>query len=285
MSLFSNQPRLTRRHSVRLAMGATTMGLFEWLGLGAAQANGASPRAPDMPPPDKVFEGPALDLLKAALAGNEAGMRQAIAQGASPNAQGPRSTSKATPQLTLLHYAVGARNAQALALLVAAGADPLLKPRPEDGPALSFPIVRGDAAMLDAFLRIWPLSKVPEDRQSLMASSTIPFKCRPCLEVMFKHGLPPGITDSVKYNLFMEALSFGDLDLAEWLLIEVGVPLTTQTVRGVTPANYVQAELARYKPGSPTHSRYLKFKAFMESKGQPFPVETAAEWRARTGVK
>ncbi len=262
------------------------MGLLEWLGLGAAQANGASSRAPDMPPPDKVFEGPALDLLKAALAGNEAGMRQAIAQGASPkNAQGPRSTSKATPQLTLLHYAVGVRNPQALALLVAAGADPLFKPRPEDGPALAFPIVRGDAAMLDAFLRIWPLSKVPEDRQSLMASSTIPFKCRPCLEVMFKHGLPLDITDSLKKNLFIEALSFGDLDLAEWLLIEVGVPLGTQSRSGLTPANYVQAELARYKPGSPTHSRYLKFKAFMESKGQTFPVETAAEWRARTGVK
>jgi uncharacterized protein len=261
------------------------MGLFESLGLGASWADGRPARAPDLPPPEKIFEGPALDLLKAALAGNEAGMRDAISQGASPNAQGPRSTSKATPQLTLLHYAVGVRNERALGLLVSLGADPLREPRPEDGSALSFPIVRGDAAMLDAFLRLWPLSKVPEKQQSEMASSTIPFKCRPCLEVMFKRGLPPGITDSVKYNLFMEALSFNDLDMAEWLLIEVGVPLSAQTVRGVNSANYVQAELARYKPGSAIHARYLKFKTFMEGKGVVFPVETAAEWRARNGVK
>ena len=262
------------------------MGLFEWLGMGAAQGGGPDARAPRLAPPDQFFDGPALALLKAALAGDEAGARQAVAQGANPNAQGPATTDKAIPQLTLLHYAVGVRNAKALALLIDVGASPLLQPRPDDGPALSFPIVRKDAPVLDALLTLWPLSKVPASEQSLLASSTIPFHCRPCLEVMFKHGLPVGIVDSRKYNLFMEALSYEDLDLAEWLLIEVGVPFNTITVRGVTPANMVQRGLdEKFRPGTPTHNRYLKFKAFMESKGVAFPVETSAEWLARKGIK
>lgn len=50
-------------------------------------------------------------------------------------------------------------------------------------------------------------------------------------------------------------------------------------------ANYVQEDLERFRPGIPIHERYLKFKAFMESKGVVFPVETSAAWRARMGVK
>ncbi len=263
------------------------MGLFEWLGAGAGAASAAegTARAPQLPPPEAFFNGPDLRFLRAALASDEAAMRQALAEGANPNAQGPPSNRKATPQLTLLHYAVGVRQVPAMRLLIEAGADPLHKPRPDDGPALSFPIVRGDPAMLDALLTLWPLSKVPLARQSLLASSTLPFHCQPCLAVMFRHGLSPGLLDSRKYNLFMEALSYEMLDIAEWLLVDIKVPLDTVTRRGVTPANYVQDELARYRTGSPTHQQYLKFQAFMASQGVQFPVESSAEWRARMGVK
>ena len=261
------------------------MGLFEWLGMGAAQADEADARAPKLAAPEKFFDGPPLALLQYALAGDEAAVRRAIAQGVNPNAQGPTTTDKNKPQLTLLHYAVGVRNVRAMTLLIAVGADPLFKPRPDDGPAMSFPILRGDAATLDALFRLWPISKVPERLQISMAKSTIPFHCRPCLEVMFKHGMSPGIVDVTKYNLFMVALSYEDLDLAEWLLTEIRVPLDTMTSYGLTPANYVQGDLARYRPGTPTHNRYLKFKAYMERQGIQFPVETSAEWRARMGVK
>lgn len=50
-------------------------------------------------------------------------------------------------------------------------------------------------------------------------------------------------------------------------------------------ANDVQEDLERFRPGTPIHDRYLKFKAFMESKGVVVPLETLAARRARMGVK
>ncbi len=264
------------------------MGLFEWFGPGAgcARAGDGQAVAPGLPPPAFFFSGPALRLLSAARASDEAAMRQALADGANPNAQGPPSNRKATPQLTLLHYAVGVRDARGAALLVRHGADPLFEPRADDGPALLFPIIRQDPAMLDALLAVWPMERIPVPVQSMLASSTLPFHCQPCLAVMFRHGLSPGLLDSRKYNLFMEALSYEMLDIAEWLLVDIKVPLDTMTSGGVTPANMVQRALTeRYRPGSPTHQQYLKFQAFMASQGVQFPVESSAEWRARMGVK
>ena len=261
------------------------MGLFEWLGMGAALGDEADARAPKLAAPEKFFDGLPLALLRSALAGDEPAVRRTIAQGANPNAQGPATTDKSKPQLTLLHYAAGVRNPGAMALLVAAGADPLFEPRKDDGPPMFFLIARGDAQMLDALFRLCPMSKVSQALQIEMAKSTIPFHCRPCLEVMFKHGMSPAISDVRNYNLFMVALSNEDLDLAEWLLTEIRVPLDTMTSYGLTPANYVQGDLARYRPGTPTHNRYLKFKAYMERQGIQFPVESSAEWRARMGVK
>lgn len=260
------------------------MGLFEWLGLGSAQAEVPDARAPRLAEPEKFFDGPSLALLRAALAGDEAGVGQAVAQGANPNAQGPKSTSKATPQLTLLHYAVGVGNERAMALLIRAGADALFKPRPEDGPALSFAILRKDPEALNSILRLWPVTRIPSDVQWRLADAALMFGTKPCLEVLFKHGMSPGVTDSLHKNLFMKALQAESLDVAEWLLMEIGTPLDTMDTGGSTPPNMVQRALnEKYRPGTPTHNRYLKFKAFMESKGVVFPVETSAEWRARQG--
>ncbi|EHR69152.1 ankyrin repeat protein [Burkholderiales bacterium JOSHI_001] len=261
------------------------MGLFEWLGLGSAQAEMPDARAPRLESPERFFEGPSLPLLRAALAGDEAGVRQALAQGANPNAQGPKSNSKATPQLTLLHYAVGMGNERAMALLIQAGADAMFQPRPDDGPALSFPILRKDPRALESLLRHWPLSRVPAQEQFNLADDALMFGTRTCMEVLFRNGLSPAVTDSLNRDLFIKALLAENLDVAEWLLMEVGTPLSTTTTNGLTPPNYVQEELTRYRPGTPTHTRYLKFKAFMESKGVKFPVETSAEWRARNGKK
>ena len=163
------------------------------------------------------------------------------------------------------------------------GADPLLKPREGDGDAFLFAIVRHDAKMLDVLYRLFPLSRVPAERQSDDAFAAMNFNANACLKVMFDHGLPPGVQNTVGDNLFMEALDREDFDTAEWLLVDIGVPVNiAPTKLGSTPANQVQSALDEvFRPGSPTYKRYQKFKRIMEQKGIVFPVETVLEYRAR----
>ncbi|MFG6462503.1 hypothetical protein ACG04Q_13070 [Roseateles sp. DXS20W] len=259
------------------------MGLFELFGMGAAGASLPDARAPQLAPPEAFFQGAALDLLRAALASNEASMKQAIAQGADPSAHGPAAKSRNVPQLTLLHYAIGVRNAKAAALLLACGADPLQEPRKEDGDAFLFAVIRRDAEMLTALLRHFPLDRMPAARKAALAFQSLDFKARECLQVLFDHGMPVGILDSAGHNLFMYALEGEDFDTAEWLLAEVKVPISgVMDNAGITPANMVQRALAEvFKPGSSTYRRYEKFKRIMEERGIVFPVESSAEWRAR----
>jgi|GEM_PF-6899545 len=260
------------------------MGLFEKLGMGAAAAGDA--RAPRLGPPESFFQGGALDLFQAASAGDEARVRDLVAQGVDPNSHGPASTSKATPQVSLLGYAAAVHDGRAAALLVAHGANPLAEARPEDGNDFVLPLVRHDAQALDLLYQLFPMSRIPAPVQAQNAFSALGFNCRPCLEVMLRRGLPPGVEDPAHYSLFMKALLAEDLDMAEWLLVDVQVPLTAQTVRGVNAPNMVQRALEQtYKPGTPTWTRYQKFRSVMEDRGVRFPVETAAQVRERLHLK
>jgi len=273
----------SRRRSLACITGVLIMGWFEWIGMGAARADTPDARAPQLASADSFFQGPPLALLRAALSGDEAEARRLVAEGVAPDSQGPASKSKATPQLTLLNYATGVRNERAMAILIAVGADPLFKPRPEDGNAFLFPIVRHDAKMLDALYRLYPLSRIPEERRSHDAFAALRFHANDCLKVMFDHGLPLGVTDPRGVTLLSDALDGEDLDTAEWLLTTVGVPVDVpRDRRGSTPAAEVQRRLAEdFRPGTPTYKRYEKFKRIMEQKGIVFPVESAADYRAR----
>jgi hypothetical protein len=260
------------------------MGLFEMFGMGAARAGDA--RAPKLAPPESFFQGDALALFQAARAGDDGRVRALVANGTDPDSHGPASASKATPQVSLLGYAIYLHDARAAALLIAHGANPLAEARPEDGNDFVLPLVRGDAQALDLLYQLFPMSKIPLEVQSENAFSALGFNCRPCLEVMLRRGLPPGVEDSTHYSLFMKALLGEDLDMAEWLLVDVKVPLTAQTVRGANAPNMVQRALDQtYKPGTPTWTRYQKFRSVMEERGVRFPVETAAQVRERLHLK
>jgi len=260
------------------------MGLFEMFGMGAARAGDA--RAPTLAPAESFFQGDALALLQAARAGDEPRVRELVARGTDPNSHGPASASKATPQVSLLGYAVSQHDGRAAALLIAYGANPLAEARPEDGNDFVLPLVRGDAQALDLLYQLFPMARIPPEVQSRNAFSALGFDCRPCLEVMLRRGLPPGVEDPAHYSLFMKALLGDNLDMAEWLLVDVKVPLTAQTVRGVNAPNMVQRALEQtYKPGTSTWARYQRFRAVMEDRGVRFPVETAAQVRERLHLK
>lgn len=260
------------------------MGLFESFGWGAAKVGDA--RAPKLAPPEAFFEGQALSLLQAARANDELRVRELVARGVDPNSHGPVTASKAVPQVSLLGYTVYLHDARAARLLIAAGANPLLETRPEDGNDFVLPLVRGDAVGLDLLYQLFPMSRIPAEVQSSDAFSALGFECRPCLEVMFRRGLPVGVEDTAHYTLFMTALLREDFDMAEWLLVDMKVPLTAQTVRGVTAPNMVQSALTEdFRPGSPTYLRYEKFRSVMEDRGVRFPVESSAAILSRLGRK
>ena len=264
---------------MRLRLAVLTMGLFELFGASAAKA------APALGPAEKYFDPQPAALVRAALAEDAARVRELVAAGVNPNSQGPRSNSKNTPQITLLGYAVSQSNEPAIRLLIQAGASPLFEPREEDGDAFLFAIGRKDSAMLDALYRAWPISKVPAKTQSETAFSALRFNCNDCLRVMFKHGLPVGVQDSRGYNLYMEAISREDLETAEWLLKDMGVPVEADPRRDVTPANQLQLHISRHRPGTPTYETLLRLQAIMQSRGIVFPVETVTQRRASLGLK
>lgn len=249
----------------------------------SAQASRRLP--PALGPAEKYFDPQPVSLVRAALANDATRVRELVAAGVNPNSQGPQSNSKNTPQITLLGYAVSQRSEAALRLLIQAGADPLFKPRDGDGNAFGFAIVRKDSEMLDALYEAWPIAKVPANVQSDNAFSALRFDCNDCLKVMFKHGLPVGVQDSRGYNLFMTAMSREDVETAEWLLKDVGVPVEADPRRDVTPANQLQLHISRYRPGTPTYETLLRLQAIMQSRGIVFPVETVTQRRASLGLK
>lgn len=83
----------------------------------------------------------------------------------------------------------------------------------------------------------------------------------------------------------MEAINREDLETAEWLLKDVGVPLDAMAGGGVTPPNILQDDISRYRPGTATYETLLRLQAVMQARGIVFPVETAAHWRASRGIK
>ena len=255
------------------------MGLFELFGASTSQAG------PSLGAAETYFDPQPAALVRAALAQDVARVRELVTSGVNPNSQGPRSVDKNTPQITLLFYAIGQRSNAALRLLIEAGSDPLFKPRVGDGNAFGFAIVRKDSAMLDALYRAWPMTKVPASVQARNAFEALEFHCNACLKVMFQHGLPVGIQDEAGYNLFISAMSRADFDTAEWLLKDMAIPLDAETKRGINSANYLQDDLVRYRPGTPTHDRLLRLQAVMQSRGVIFPVPTMEQRRQSLGAK
>ena len=255
------------------------MGLFELFGASASQVGSA------LGPAEQYFDPQPAALARAVLADDVNRTRELVMSGVNPNSQGPRSTDRNTPQITLLFYAIGQRSGSALRLLIQAGADPLFKPRVGDGNAFGFAIVRKDSEMLDALYRIWPMAKVPASTQVNNAIEALEFHCTACLQVMFQHGLPVGIQDERGYDLLMTALSREDFTTAEWLLKDVGVSLGACSSRGVTAANHLQRQIGQYLPGTPIPDVLLRLQALMQARGIVFPVETSAQWRAVRGIK
>lgn len=246
-------------------------------------ANAATPAAPSAPilfalkPADHYFaHAQALQLLRAALAGDVVAARAALAAGAAPDEEGP--LGNADNRLRLLHYAVAAQRPDAARLLVELGADPELNTL-GFGPALVFAITLDQPDPLGAMLEARPFSRLTPASQKTLLFAAVRAGRQRCLAVLLERGAPIDLRDEAGYTPLMRAINALDMPMAQALLAR-GASLQPEAVNGATAPNQVQALMLRAAAGSPMSAGLAQLKTAMQARGVTFPVPTAQEVRA-----
>ncbi len=243
--------------------------------------SGAAPPVFKLLEPSEYFGLKTLEMVQAALAGDEPRVRHLLSQGADPNEAGPKGKEN---QLRPLHYAVSANNTRAVQLLVGAGADPEADTSGPGSPLL-FSILLDSPAMLTLLLELKPVARLsPQTVQTLFfRTAQLP---RPrCLSVFLQRGVSIDLPDSIGATVFMEAMASQNYDLAEWIL-QQGAAVTRQPSKaGFTPANVLQFHLGRIRAGTPSHQRLTRIKELMQTRGAEFPAPTPQEVRALRVLK
>ncbi|UFS71707.1 ankyrin repeat domain-containing protein [Geomonas sp. RF6] len=229
------------------------------------------------PPTHYFADDKTLALLAAAMAGDLPKAKNLVAQGANPNDEGPRGNPY--NRLRLLHYAMAARNREAIRVLVAVGADPELSVQ-GFGRAFLFALTLKDVELLSLLLELKPAHTLSKDTIEYLLTESVINGCKPCLELLLKRGAPIDLPDDAGNTIMMDAMDVQDYELAEWLL-QQGASIQIETKAGVTPAYTVQFHLQKFKPGSPTYNKVLRLKNLMEQKGAVFPAPTPKEVRAK----
>jgi|GEM_PF-1044033 len=246
---------------------------------GWSSMNTNTPAAPTfaLKAPEHYFaDARALALLRAALAGDAAQAKAAVAAGAPLDEEGPRS--KPDNRLRLLHYTVAADNAAAARLLTELGADPELNTA-GFGPAMLFAITLDKPILLGAMLDARSFTRLAPATQEMLMFDAVSQNRPRCIKLLLDRGAPIDLRDTAGYTILMRAIGALDPPLAIQLLAQ-GASLKVEAVGGATPANLVQLLLLRATADSPLYGDLQKLKSDMQAKGVVFPVPTAREVRA-----
>lgn len=250
-------------------------------GIIMATANASAPQPYKLGPPGAYFsDAKSLKLLATALAGDLAGARQLVAEGADPNDEGPKSN--ASQRLRLLHYAIAAKNGPALDILLAVGADPELVVA-GSGRAFIFALHWDNVEMLARLLDARPVTSLSHSTLKTLLFEAVVMSRQRCLALLLQRGAPIDLPNSAGYTIFMKAIDTGDFALAEWIL-QQGASVTNVTVAGVTPAYSLQNTLERVRPGTPAQQHLLRIKSLMAARGAVFPAPGPEAVRAQSGV-
>lgn len=229
-------------------------------------------------PPSFYFsDSGTLALLTAAMAGDVRMAQRAVAQGANPNDEGPLDNKY--NRLRPLHYAIAAKNKEAVKVLVSVGADPEL-PALGFGRAFSFAMTLKNLEMFSLLLDLRPIPTLSKDTMEYIMFGAARKSCWKFLELVLERGAPIDFPDGAGYTVVMRAMDLQDYDMAEWLL-QRGASVHVSPLSGATPANTVMFHLNKYIPGSPTYNKVLHLKEMMAERGAVFPPLSPAEVRAR----
>jgi len=243
----------------------------------------AMPMPPSSPAPKFKLDAPAAyfddaltqSLLAAALAGDLAQARAAIARGASPDAEGPKDNPY--NHLRLLHYAIAAGSVPAIRTLLAVGANPEIETLGSAGLPLLFAQTLDKPDLLSLMLDLRPVDTLqPRTRKLLMFHAVS--EGRPqCLAVVIRHGVPIDYPDDAGSTVLMSAIDAQDYDLAAWLM-EQGASVTF-VAHDRTVAWSLEFHLAKYAPGSPTYQKVLALKQMAAQRGAQFPAKSPKQRR------
>jgi len=243
----------------------------------------ALPMPPSTPAPKFKLEAPARyfddaltrSLLDAALAGDLAQARAAVARGASPDAEGPKDNPY--NHLRLLHYAIAAGSAPGIRTLLALGADPEIETQGSAGLPLLFAQSLDKPELLSLMLDLRPVETLqPRTRKLLMFHAVT--QGRPqCLAVVIGHGVAIDTPDDAGQTVLMRALDAQDYDLAAWLM-EQGASVTV-VAHDMTVAWSLQYDLDRLAPGSPSYQKVLALRQLAEQRGARFPAKSPRQRR------
>lgn len=226
--------------------------------------------------PAAYFEdAPSRALLSAALAGDVAQAKAAVAAGVSPDAEGP----KANPynHLRLLHYAIAADSAPAIRTLLAVGANPELDTQGSAGLPLLFAETLDKPELLSLMLDLRPVDTLAPRTRKLLLFHAVAEGRPGCLAVVLKHGVPIDFPDDAGNTVLMSAIDTQDYDLAAWL-IEQGASVTV-VAHDRTVAWSLEFHLAKYAPGSPSYRKVLALKQMAEQRGAQFPARSPKQRR------
>ncbi len=243
----------------------------------------AAPLPPSSPAPKFKLDAPeayfddalSRSLLEAALAGDLAKAKVAVARGASPDADGPKNNPY--NHLRLLHYAIAAGNANAVRVLIEVGADPEIGTLGSAGLPLLFAESLDKPELLSLMLDLRPVATLkPGTKDSLMFHAVS--EGRPqCLAVVMKHGVPIDYPDEAGQTVLMRALDAQNYELAAWL-IEQGASVLIDA-HDITVAWSLQYDLNRFAPGTPTYQKLLALKQMAEQRGAQFPAKSPKQRR------
>jgi uncharacterized protein len=216
-------------------------------------------------------------LMAAAMGGKLVEAQRLVAEGANPNVEGPQSNKY--NRLRLLHYAIAARNKQAVDVLLKIGADPELIAL-GFGTAFDFAMTLDDVEMLSFLFDIRAISTLSYDTVKTLILEAVSTNRPRCLELIIKRGVPVDLPDSAGYTAMMRAIDAQDYEMAEWLLLQ-GASVQIVAKSGMTPAYSIEYGFRKYKIDSPSYKKVQHLMKLMQERGAKFPATAPAEMREK----
>ncbi len=227
--------------------------------------------------PKTYFDDPkTLALLEAALAGDFARARELVADGVSPDTEGPKDNPY--NRLRLLHYAIAAGSVPAIRTLIRVGANPELDTQGAAGLPLLFAETLDKSELLSLMLDLRPVDTFSAQTRKLLMFHAVAEGRPRCLAVVLKHGVPIDLADDAGGTVLIRAIDAQDYDLAIWLL-QQGASATIRP-RDMTAAWSIEFHLKKFVPGSPMYLKVLQLKELAAQKGAVFPAKSPAQYRA-----
>jgi hypothetical protein len=225
--------------------------------------------------PAKYFDAPTQALVAAALAGDVAQAKSAIAHGASPDAEGPKDNPY--NHLRPLHYAIAADSEAAIRTLLSVGANPELDTLGGAGPALLFAETLDKPKLLSLMLDLRPADTLAPRTKKLLMFHAVAEGRPACLAVVMAHGVPIDTPNDAGGTVLMSAIDMQDYDLAAWLMAQ-GASVTI-LANDQTVAWGLEFQLAKYRPGTPAYEKVLALKQMAEQRGAHFPAQSPKQRR------